>query len=61
MGGGHLLEVEHEAVDQTEDEGGAGAAEGDQGEVSVLYIEHHDAPMLVLTANPSNILAKLSV
>ena len=61
MGGGHLLEVEHEAVDKTEDEGGAGTAEGDQGEVSVLYIEHHPAPMLVLTANPPNILAKLSV
>ena len=61
MGGGHLLEVKNKAVEKTEDEGGTGTAEGDEGEVSVLYIEHHHAPLLVLTPNPANILAKLSV
>ena len=61
VGGGHLLEVENEAVEKTEDEGGTGTAQGDQGEVSVLDVEHHHAPLLVLTANPPNILAKLSV
>ena len=63
MGGGDLLEVENEAVEETEDEGGTGAGEGDKGEVSVLDVEHHDAatPLLVLTDNPTNILAELSV
>ena len=61
MGGGHLLEVKNKAVEKTEDEGGTGTAEGDEGEVSVLDIEHHHATTLVLTPNPPNILAKLSV
>ena len=63
MGGGDILEVENEAVEETEDEGGTGAGEGDKGEVSVLDVEHHDAatPLLVLTDNPTNILAELSV
>ena len=53
--------MKNKAVEKTEDEGGTGTAEGDEGEVSVLYIEHHHAPLLVLTPNPPNILAKLSV
>ena len=61
VGGGHLLEVENEAVEETEDEGGRGAGESEEGEISVLYIEHHHASLLVLTPNPPNILAKLSV
>ena len=63
MGGGHLLEVENEAVEETEDEGGAGTAQGEEGQVSVLDVEHQDAPLvlLVLTAAPAQVLTKLSV
>ena len=54
--------MENEAVEETEDEGGTGAGEGEEGEVSVLDVEHHRAaPLLALTDDPANILAELSV
>ena len=63
MGRGDLLEVENEAVEETEDKGGTGTGKGEEGQVSVLYVEHHHttAPLPPLTDNPANILAKLSV
>ena len=63
MGGGDLLEVENEAVEETEDKGGTGAGESEEGQVSVLYVEHHHTatPLSPLTDTPANILAKLSV
>ena len=41
MTGGDLVKVEEEAVDDTEDEAGASADNGDESEISVLDIEHH--------------------
>ena len=63
MGGGDLLEVENEAVEEAEDKGGTGAGESEEGQVSVLYVEHHHtaSPLSPLTDTPANILAKLSV
>ena len=55
--------MEDKAVEKTEDEAGAGTAEGDDCEVSVLDVQHDVAPrlMVVTAAHPPNILSELSV
>ena len=64
VSGGHLLEVEDVAVEETEDEAGDGHEGGGEGEIPVLDVEHDGVPCLIIVSlfpGPAHITTNLSV